>query len=191
MMLYVKLIGHCWHRAGRINSQSTHPSVRPQWPEDTWSSAFRMWRDPQSRHFSPWPLPHSGPSYCLLPWATAAAPPEVNPCSHPCFLQFIRMILIKGKWIMILWKTPAMTLVLISMNVSPHGHLQGLPRPPPVALLAYLHPPGRLPVLLTQGLFLPRGHCTEEEYSSLHYCFFLFQVLNQMSLSQWSSDHSV
>lgn len=87
-------------------------------------------------------------------------------------------------------ETPAMTLVLISMNVSPHGHLQGLPRPPPVALLAYLHPPGRLPVLLTQVacfclgvIVLKRNILPLDSHITVSF----FQVLNQMSLSQWSS----
>lgn len=119
MMLYVKRIGHCWHRAGRINSQSTHPSVRPQWPEDTWSLRLQDVERSTVQALltmttaSLWSKP-------LLPltWATAAAP-EVNPCSHPCFLQSIRMILIKGKWIMILRKPLQWLLSSLAWTLVP------------------------------------------------------------------------
>ena len=59
--------------------------------------------------------------------------------------------------------------------------------PPPVALLAYLHPPGRLPVPLTQlasfclGAFaLKRNILPLDSHITVPF----FQVLNQMSLSR-------
>ena len=127
----------------------------------------------------------------LLPltWATASAS-EVNPCSHPCFLQSIRMILIKGKWIMILRKPLQWLLSSLEWTLVPTVTYKAFHVPPPVVLLAYLHPAGWLPVPLTLVAWFCLGAIALKRNIlplDSHITVPFFQVLNQMSLSQWSS----
>lgn len=102
--LYAKYIGWCLAPRGRINPQCTSALKRDHRDrEKNGASATQSLHRPAPPAQGRRTTPVQAILVSALPTARAS---RLNPCSQPCSLQSIRMILIKCKQIMTLLKAP-------------------------------------------------------------------------------------